>query len=91
MLMIKRPQTITGDYNREAQIKVYTCPKCGNGVAHFHRYCWYCGVALEKPQPQRKKKVEKRDTCEIHHSGKPQLSELCTYGRDAQFIESKAR
>lgn len=91
MLMIERPQIITGDYNREAQIKVYTCPNCGSGVAHFHRYCWYCGTKLEKPQSKNKTKAEKRDICEIHHSGEPQLSELCTYGRNAQFVESRAR
>ena len=73
--------------NREAAIKIYSCPACGNKVEPYHRFCWYCGQALKKPEY----KEEKRDACEIHHSGEPQLPELLTYGKNAQFVEPRTR
>ena len=85
--MVEKTEYIVGDFNRQEVIKIYSCPACGNKVEPYHRFCWYCGQSLKKPEY----KEEKRDACEIHHSGEPQLPELLTYGKDAQLIEPRTR
>ena len=85
--MVERTEYAIGDFNRKDAIKIYSCPVCGNKVESYHRFCWYCGQALKKPEH----KEEKRDVCEIHHSGESQLPELLTYGKDAQLIEPRTR
>lgn len=82
--MVERTEYAVGDFNRKDAIKIYSCPVCGNKVEPYHRFCWYCGQSLKKPE-------EKRDACEIHNSGEPQLPELLTYGKDAQLIEPRTR
>lgn len=85
--MVERTEYAIGDFNRKDAIKIYSCPVCGNKVESYHRFCWYCGQALKKPEH----KEEKRDVCEIHYSGEPQLPELLTYGKDAQLVEPRTR
>lgn len=85
--MVERTEYAVGDFNRKDAIKIYSCPACGNKVEPYHRFCWYCGQSLKKPEH----KEEKRDACEIHNSGEPQLPELLTYGKDAKFVEPRAR
>lgn len=85
--MVERTEYAIGDFNRKDAIKIYSCPVCGNKVESYHRFCWYCGQALKKLEH----KEEKRDVCEIHHSGEPQLPELLTYGKDAQLVEPRTR
>ena len=85
--MIEKTEYAVGDFNRQEAIKIYSCPACGNKVEPYHRFCWYCGQSLKKPEH----KEEKRDACEIHHSGEPQLPELLTYGKNARFIEPRTR
>ena len=85
--MVERTEYAVGDFNRKDAIKIYSCPICGNKVESYHRFCWYCGQSLKKPEH----KEEKRDACEIHNSGEPQFPELLTYGKDAQLIEPRTR
>ena len=82
MLKVEKPQMIDGYPNF---IKGYICPNCNMGVLYFHRYCWFCGAKLIH------KKEEVRDAYEIHSGRESQLSELRTYGKDAQFVEPKSR
>lgn len=87
MLKIDRIEKMYCTYPNGVQVKVpyevkRYCTDCGHIVEPHHRYCWYCGGRL----------IEAReDACEIHSSGESQLSELCTYGRDAQLIEPRTK